>query len=177
MAYSTRVPERRLRPRQAAAITLAAAMAAGCSSSHQAKVTLTRPAPSHAFPAAAVMGFFTNIAGHAAQACTYAAEGATPTCLLSLNSITASVSNPAIGAVTVRGSQALVTFVGTFCVTPPGGSKTCKTNSNLRTGQPASGSQGAFTQVYDKATQGAAIDTSAIPCELVKTEWYVSLST
>ena len=178
MAYSTRVPERRLRRSMAAMVAIAATAIAGCSSSHSPKVTLTHPAPGHGSPGAAVTGFFTNIVGSAAQACTYAAVGATPTCLLELNQLTATVSNLAIGAVTVRGTQALVTVLGTFCVTPLGGSKTCSSNTNPRTGQPAGGSQAEFSRKYTAATQGSsALDKSAIPCELVRTQWYVSLST
>lgn len=140
-------------------------------------MTVTHPAPGHGSPGAAVVGFFTNITKSAAQACTYAAIGATPTCILELNQLTATVSNLAIGAVTVRGTQALVTVLGTFCVTPLGGPKTCSSNTKLRTGQPSGGSQGAFTRKYTAATQGSsALDKSAIPCELVRTEWYVSLS-
>jgi hypothetical protein len=110
------------------------------------------------------------------NACTYAAVGATPFCLLALQSTKATFANFGIGAVTIKGSEALVTVVGTFCVTQSG-SKNCTTNSDPRVGQPTGSGQHGFGTLYKNAVQGLAINKGAVPCERIKTEWYVSLAT
>lgn len=81
-----------------------------------------------------------------------------------------------IGEVTIKGTQALVTVVGTFCVTQAG-STNCTTNNNPRTGQPTGGGQRGFAALYKQAVHGQAINKAAVPCERIKTEWYLSLAT
>jgi hypothetical protein len=110
------------------------------------------------------------------NACTFAAEGATPFCLLALQSTTSSFDNLGLGEITISGTEALVTVVGTFCVTQSG-SKNCTTNVNVRTGQPGGGRSRSFAALYKAAVLGIAIDRGAVPCERIKSEWYVSLAT
>jgi hypothetical protein len=108
-------------------------------------------------------------------ACTFAAVGATPFCLLALQSTKSTFANLGIGQVTIKGTQALVTVLGTFCVTQAG-STNCTTNHNPRIGQPTGSGQHGFDSLYKTAVQGRAIDKSAVPCERIKSEWYVSLA-
>jgi hypothetical protein len=110
------------------------------------------------------------------NACTFAAEGATPFCLLALQSTKATFTDLGIGQVTIKGTQALVTVVGKFCVTQAG-STNCTTNNNPRAGQPTGSGKHGFAALYKQATQGQAIDKGAVPCERIKTEWYLSLAT
>ena len=150
-------------------------MAAGCSG-HNAAVRVTHPVPSHSTPEGATVGFFTNLVKDDQIACTYAATGATPICLLALQSAKSTFTNMGVGRVTVRGPQALVTVVGTFCVTLSG-TTNCTTNTNLKVGQPTSGGQKAFDKAYKAALQGLAINKGAVPCERNGSEWYISLAT
>lgn len=110
------------------------------------------------------------------DACTFAAEGATPFCLLALQATTSTFKSLSIGQVTVEGTRALVTVVGTFCVTEAG-TTNCRTNTNLRTGQPGGGANRSFDSLYRAAVRGIAINSGAVPCERIKAEWYVSLAT
>lgn len=121
------------------------------------------------------MGFFRGFVANDKNACTFAAVGATPFCLLALENTTATFANLGLGEVTVKGTEALVTVVGTFCVTQAGATN-CTTNSNLRTGQPGDGKPG-FDALYKAALRGIAINKGAVPCERIKSEWYVSLAT
>ena len=148
---------------------------AGCSSGKSAAVTLTHPVPSHSTPQGATVGFFTNLVKDDQIACTYAATGATPICLLALQSTKSTFANLGVGEVTVSGAEALVTVVGTFCVTLSG-TTNCTTNTNLKTGQPATGGKSAFDNVYKAALQGLAINKGAVPCERNGSEWYISLA-
>jgi len=150
--------------------------AAGCSGGQSSTVAVTHPPPSHATPEGAAVGFFTGLVKNDQNACTFAAAGATPICLLALQSTKTTFANLGIGQVTARGSKALVTLVGTFCVTLSG-STNCTTNTNPKTGQPSSGGQKAFEALYKAAVLGHPINRGAVPCERNGSEWYVSLST
>lgn len=149
---------------------------AACSSGQGAPVRVTHPAPGHATPGAATVGFFSGLVKNDNVACTFAAEGATPYCLLALQATKSTFANLAVGAVTVKGTEALVTILGTFCVTQAG-TTNCTTNTNPRTGQPTRGGQHGFDALYKTAVQGRAINQGAVPCERIKSEWYVSLAT
>ncbi len=148
--------------------------AAGCRGGQSAAVTVTHPLPSHASPQGAAVGFFTGLVNKDQNACTFAATGATPICLLALQSTKSTFANLGIGRVTVRGNEALVTVVGTFCVTLS--ATNCTTNTNPKIGQPASGGQKAFDTLYKAAVHGHPINRGAVPCERNGSEWYVSLS-
>jgi hypothetical protein len=139
-------------------------------------VAISHPAAGHLTPASATIGFFTGLVKNDENACTFAAAGATPFCLLALQSTKSTFAGLGVGQVTVRGTRALVTVVGTFCVTQAG-TTNCTTNSNPRIGQPTGSGQHGFDSLYKAAVQGQAINKSAVPCERIKTEWYVSLAT
>jgi hypothetical protein len=150
-------------------------MVVACSSGQAAPVKVTRPLPGHASPGATTMGFFAGFAKNDTNACTFAAEGATPYCLLALQSSKATFANLGIGQVTVKGTEALVTVVGIFCVTQAG-TTNCTTNTNPRTGQPSGSGKSGFDALYKAAVQGRAINKSAVPCEKIRSEWYISLA-
>lgn len=167
---------RRIRFSRPLVLAIVSIALAACSSSHSSTVLLSRPQPSHLTPQGATMGFFAGFVRNDKNACTFAAEGATPFCLLALENTTSTFANLGIGQVTVKGTQALVTVVGTFCVTQSG-STNCTTNSNLRTGQPDGSAHQSFAALYKEAVKGIAISKGAVPCERIKSEWYVSLAT
>jgi hypothetical protein len=149
---------------------------AACSSGRSNPVAVSHPQAGHVTPAGATIGFFTGLVNKDNNACTFAAEGATPFCLLALQSTKATFANLGVGQVTVKGTQALVTLVGTFCVTQAG-STNCTTNTNAKVGQPTGGGRHGFDALYKSAVQGEAINKGAVPCERIKSEWYVSLAT
>jgi hypothetical protein len=151
-------------------------MFAGCSSGHRAPARVTHPLPSHLTPSGATVGFFSDLVKNDKDACTFAAEGATPFCLLALEATTSTFADLGVGQVTVKGTEALVTVTGRFCVTAAG-STNCTTNTNPRTGQPGSSGNKSFDSLYKTAVKGVAINKGAVPCERIKSEWYVSLST
>ena len=147
-----------------------------CSGTNPSAVVLSRPQPSHLSPQGATTGFFSGFVRNDKNACTFAAEGATPFCLLALENTTSTFANLGIGEVTVKGTEALVTVIGTLCVTQAG-STNCTTNNNLRIGQPDGGGHQSFASLYKAAVKGIAISKGAVPCERIKSEWYVSLAT
>jgi hypothetical protein len=138
-------------------------------------VTVTHPAPDHTTPGGATAGFFDGFVSGDKNACTFAAEGATPFCLLALQNTTSTFANFGVGQITIDGTRALVTVVGRFCVSQSG-SKNCSTNSDPSVGQPGS-SHRSFDTLYKTAVRGIAINKGAVPCERIKSEWYVSLAT
>lgn len=158
------------------ALMIASIAIAACSGTQSPAVVLSRPQPSHLTPQGATIGFFSGFVKNDKNACTFAAEGATPFCLLAMENTTSTFANLGIGEVTVEGTQALVTVVGTFCVTQ-GRSTSCTTNTNLRTGQPDGSGHRSFASLYKGSLQGIAISKGAVPCERIKSEWYISLST
>lgn len=162
--------------RPSALIVVSLAMAACSSGVHSSAAVLSRPQPGHLTPQATTIGFFSEFVKDNKDACTFAAEGATPFCLLALENTTSTFANLGIGEVSVKGTEALVTVVGTFCVTQSG-TTNCTTNGNLRTGQPNGSRRRSFDSLYKTALTGIAINKGAVPCERIKSEWYVSLST
>jgi hypothetical protein len=157
------------------AVAVAATLVLATACSGKPAITkVTYPPAGHASPGAAVMGFFQFFVTGNNNACTYVIPGDAIQCLLALKSAKATVSGIGVGKTTIRGDEALVTVVGTFCVTQSK-TKTCRSNQDPNVGQPKGGGKSAFDDLYQPAVQGKAINTSAVPCQKIAGLWYISL--
>ena len=122
------------------------------------------------------MGFFTLLGQGNHNACIYVVQSVALPCFESFETESSKVTNLGIGRVTIDGNQALVTVVASLCVTPQGGTATCRTNTDPSTGQPKGSSHAAFASLYQTALDGRPIDASAVPCEQVGGQWFLSLA-
>lgn len=163
--------------RLAVGTAAAAVLLAGCTSAgHKATVPITHPAPGYATPGAAVAGFFTEFVAGKNAACTYVISTDFLSCDEAITQTTTSstMAGFGIGETTIEGSQALVTVVGTLCVSQ-GTAKNCRHNSDPTVGQPRTSTVKAFDALFSKAGVGRPINTSALPCEKISGKWYISL--
>jgi hypothetical protein len=163
--------------RLAVGTAAAAALLAGCTSaSHKVAVPITHPAPGYGTPGAAVMGFFTEYAAGKNTACSYVISTDFLSCdeAISETDTKATIAGFGIGETTVEGNEALVTVVGSLCVSQ-GAAKNCRHNTDPSVGQPRTRSLKDFDALFSKAGLGRPINSSALPCENISGKWYFSL--
>jgi hypothetical protein len=155
----------------AVAAVAAVAGLAGCGSSGSAKP----PAPGHASPAAAAVGFLqAATANKGPGACSYVVPAQASVCAAAFSSGTSTISvqNLHVGATTTSGDRALVTALGTLCTTSSG--KVCFDSTDRTAGQPAT--RDSFDEAYSAVESGSSQNNDpAIPCTQVNGLWYVDL--